>query len=250
MTTELPGKALARELIEQSREAARHTPIDPIIEAARERRLDDGAAFRLICRLWAMERLFYYIYGGWGQGLELNDYPPSVKYLFARQIMDESTHEMLYMDTMLGKGWLDKQRDAFDHPCGRFAINCSLSSYAYSLRYFASYPHSVRIAALNLGPKIVELAWMEQLADALDDAALKGVFTSQFVENRSHINMGRRIVEEQVSTPFDTELCRRVCAAARKDYAKFLTELANLVLQRETGADTGQVRGLFQRVIE
>jgi hypothetical protein len=248
--TELPGKALARELIEQSREAGRHTPMDPIIEAARAKRLDDGAALRLICRLWAMERLFYYIYGGWGQGLELNDFPPSVKYLFARQIMDESTHEMLYMDTMLRKGWLDKQSEAFDHPCGRFAINSSLSSYAYTLRYFASYPHSIRIAALNLGPKIVEMAWMEPLADALGDPDLKAVFTSQFIENRSHINMGRRIVEEHVSTAFDSELCRRVCASARQDYAKFLTELSNLVLQRKARADAGQVRALFQRVIE
>jgi hypothetical protein len=248
--TELPGKALARELIERSRELGRHTPMDPIIDAAREKRLDDGAALRLICRLWALERLFYYIYGGWGQGLELNDFPPGVKYLFARQIMDESTHEMLYMDTMLRKGWLDKQRDAFEHPCGRFAINCSLSSYMYTLRYFASYPHSIRIAALNLGPKIIEMAWMEPLADALEDPALKAVFSSQFVENRSHISMGRRIVEEQVSTPFDSELCRRVCASACKDYQKFLAELADLVLQRESGADAGQVRGLFQRVVE
>ena len=248
--TDLPGKALARELIEQSREAARYTPMDPIIDAAREKRLDDGAAFRLICRLWALERLFYYIYGGWGQGLELNDFPPGVKYLFARQIMDESTHEMLYMDTMLSKGWLDKQGDAFEHPCGRFAINCSLSSYAYTLRYFASYPHSVRIAALNLGPKIVELAWMEALAQALNDPALKAVFVSQTVENRSHINMGRRIVEEQIASPFEAELCRRVTNSARKDYSKFLDELANLVLERQTAADTGPVKGLFQRVIE
>ncbi len=247
---ELPGKALASELIERSRESARNTPLDPIIAAAREQRLDDRAAFRFVCRLWAMERLFYYIYGGWGQGLELNDFPPGVKYLFARQIMDESTHEMLYMDTMLRKGWIEKQRDAFEHPCGRFAINCALSSYAYTLRYFASYPHSVRIAGLNLGPKVIELAWMEQLAAALDDPILRGAFESQFVENRSHINMGRRIVEEHIATPFETELSRRVTASACKDYAKFLGELANLVLERETGDDAGTVRGIFQRVIE
>jgi hypothetical protein len=247
---ELPGKVLARELIERSREAARSTPLDPIIAMAREKRLDDGAAFRLICRLWALERLFYYIYGGWGQGLELNDFPPGVKYLFARQIMDESTHEMLYMDTMLRKGWIEKQRDAFEHPCGRFAINCALSSYAYTLRYFASYPHSVRIAGLNLGPKIVELAWMEQLAAALDDPIVRGAFESQLVENRSHINMGRRIVEEHIATPFLTELTRRVTESARKDYAKFLRELANLVMERETGEEKGAMGAIFQRVIE
>ncbi len=248
--TELPGKALARELIERSREAAQSTPLDPIIAAARDGRLDDAMAFRFICRLWALERLFYYIYGGWGQGLELNDFPPGVKYLFARQIMDESTHEMLYMDTMLRKGWIGKQREAFELPCGRFAINCSLSSYAYTLRYFASYPHSVRIAALNLGPKVIELAWMEQLAGALGDPMLKAVFESQMVENRSHINMGRRIVEEHIATPFLTELSRRVTESACKDYFKFLRELADLVLGRAAEAEAGTVRGIFQRVIE
>jgi len=248
--TELPGKALARELIERSREAARSTPLDPIIAAAHDGRLDGAMAFRLICRLWALERLFYYIYGGWGQGLELNDFPPGVKYLFARQIMDDSTHEMLYMDTMLRKGWIEQQREAFEHPCGRFAINCSLSSYVYTLRYFASYPHSVRIAALNLGPKVIELAWMEQLAGALDDPMLKAVFESQAVENRSHINMGRRIVEEHIATPFLTELSRRVTGSACKDYLKFLRELADLVLGRAAEAEVGTVRGIFQRVIE
>jgi hypothetical protein len=48
----------------------------------------------------------YYIYGGWGQGLEIGDTPPSAKYLFARQIMDESTHEMLYLDMLLRKSWV------------------------------------------------------------------------------------------------------------------------------------------------
>ena len=47
---------------------------------------------RLLGRLWTLERMFYYIYGGWGQGLEINDFPPSVKYLFSKQIVDESTH--------------------------------------------------------------------------------------------------------------------------------------------------------------
>jgi hypothetical protein len=248
--TELPGKELARELIEQSREAGMQTPMTAIIEAAREGRLDDGAASRLICRLWAFERLYYYIYGGWGQGMELNDYPAGVKYLFARQIMDDSTHEMLYMDTMLRKGWIEKQADAFTHPCGSFAINCALSSYVYSLRYLASYPHDVRVAALNLGTKVMEMAWMEPLAAALTDPELKAVFSSQFVENRSHISMGRRIVEEQVKTPFESELCRRVSLATRKDYLKFLNELVDMVFQRETDAESGRVRGLFQRVIE
>src|SRR5262252_10128848 len=94
---DLPGKELARELIEKSRSESRATPVEAVNEAVRRDGLDDDAAHRLIGRLWTLERMFYYIYGGWGQGLEINDFPPSVKYLFSKQIVDESTHEMLYL---------------------------------------------------------------------------------------------------------------------------------------------------------
>ena len=95
---ELPGKALAQELIAQSREESRRTPMEGVIQAANEGSLSDEQHFQLIGRLWTLERMLYYVYGGWGQGLELNDFPPSVKYLFARQIYDDSTHEMIYLD--------------------------------------------------------------------------------------------------------------------------------------------------------
>ncbi|MGH7060367.1 MAG: hypothetical protein ACREFH_08280, partial [Stellaceae bacterium] len=93
---ELPGKALARELIDRSRGESRATPVEDIAEAARQGAIGPDAANRLLARLWTLERMFYYIYGGWGQGLEMNDFPASVKYLFSKQIVDESTHEMLY----------------------------------------------------------------------------------------------------------------------------------------------------------
>ena len=67
--TELPGKALAQELMQQSRTESRATPMAAVIEAAREGTLQAEECFRLIGRLWTLERLFYYIYGGWGQGL-------------------------------------------------------------------------------------------------------------------------------------------------------------------------------------
>src|SRR6266849_4515429 len=79
-------------------------------EAGRDGGLDEDAVHRLFGRLWTLERMFYYIYGGWGQGLEMNDFPPSVKYLFARQIVDESTHEMLYMDALLRQGCVKTQK--------------------------------------------------------------------------------------------------------------------------------------------
>ena len=230
---ELPGKDLARDLIDKSRADSRSTPVEEVITAVREGGLDDDKAHRLIGRLWTLERMFYYIYGGWGQGLEMNDFPPSVKYLFSKQIVDESTHEMLYLDAQLKKGFVATQKEAFRHPYGDFSVDSGLAYYVFSLRNLATYPHSIRIAALNLGPKILELAWMEGLAQASTDAELKGVFESQFVENRSHISMGRRIVEEFVSKPVDAELCRWACAVAKRDYNRFLGELSAFVLGRE-----------------
>ena len=101
---DLPGRELAQELIGESRAEAHATPMEDVVAAARRGALDADAAHRLIGRLWTLERMFYYIYGGWGQGLEMNDFPPSVKYLFSKQIVDESTHEMLYLDALLHKG--------------------------------------------------------------------------------------------------------------------------------------------------
>ena len=233
---ELPGKDLARDLIDKSRADSRSTPVEEVIAAVREGGLDDDKAHRLIGRLWTLERMFYYIYGGWGQGLEMNDFPPSVKYLFSKQIVDESTHEMLYLDAQLKKGFVATQKEAFRHPYGDFSVDSGLAYYVFSLRNLATYPHSIRIAALNLGPKILELAWMEGLAQAITDAELKGVFESQFVENRSHISMGRRIVDEFVSKPVDAELCRWACAVAKRDYNRFLGELSAFVLGREAPA--------------
>ena len=230
---ELPGRDLARELIGKSRAESRSTPVEAVIAAVRAGSIDADRTHRLLGRLWTLERMFYYIYGGWGQGLEMNDFPPSVKYLFSKQIVDESTHEMLYLDAQLNKGFVATQKDAFQHPYGHFALDSALAYYVFSLRNLATYPHSIRIAALNLGPKIIELSWMEGLAEAITDLELKGVFASQFVENRSHINMGRRIVEEFVQKPVDTELCRWACNVAKRDYNRFLGELAAFVLGRE-----------------
>src|SRR5713226_6108079 len=231
---ELPGRALARELIDESRSESRATAMEDVIAAVREKGLDRDAANRLFGRLWTLERMFYYIYGGWGQGLEMNDYPPSVKYLFARQIVDESTHEMLYMDALLRHGCVATQKEAFRHPNGAFKVDSAVAYYVFSLRNLATYPHPIRIAALNLGPKIIELAWMEALAEAIADPDMKLTFTSQTVENRSHIAMGRRVVEEFVAKPVEMELCRWACQIARQDYRRFLHEVADFALQRQT----------------
>jgi hypothetical protein len=229
----LPGRDLARELIDKSEAESRSTPVEAVIAAVRDRGFDDDKAHRLLGRLWTLERMFYYIYGGWGQGLEMNDFPPSVKYLFSKQIVDESTHEMLYLDAQLKKGFVATQKAAFRHPYGKFSVDSGLAYYVFSLRNLATYPHSIRIAALNLGPKIIELGWMEGLTEALSDTELKGVFESQFVENRSHINMGRRVVEEFIGKPVDAELCQWACAVSKRDYNRFLGEFSAFVLGQE-----------------
>src|SRR5215468_147215 len=179
---DLPGRDLARELIDKSEAESRSTPLEAVIAAVREHGFDDDKAHRLIGRLWTLERMFYYIYGGWGQGLEINDFPPSIKYLFSKQIVDESTHEMLYLDALLRKKFVATQKDAFRHPSGHFVLDSAVAYYVFSLRNLATYPHPIRIAALNLGPKIIEFAWMEGLTGSLSDADLKAVFESQFVE--------------------------------------------------------------------
>jgi hypothetical protein len=230
---DLPGRELAQELIGKSRAESRATPIEAVIAMAGDG-LDDGAAARLIGRLWTLERMFYYIYGGWGQGLEMNDFPASVKYLFSKQIVDESTHEMLYLDALLRRGAVATQKEAFHQPYGRFSVDSALAYYVFSLRNLATYPHPIRIAALNLGPKIIELGWMEGLAAATSDSDLKAIFASQAVENRSHINMGRRIVEEFIAKPVEAELCRWACSVAKRDYGRFLHELGDFVLERQT----------------
>src|SRR3981081_2589325 len=155
---DLPGKELARELIEKSQDESRATPIEEVIQAIGNGGSDADSADRLIGRLWTLERMFYYIYGGWGQGLEMNDFPPSVKYLFSKQIVDESTHEMLYLDTLLRQGCVKTQKEAFRHPYGGFAVDSAVAYYTFSLRNLATYPHPIPLDAPQLRPQVRRLA--------------------------------------------------------------------------------------------
>lgn len=77
------------------------TPMDAVADAARRSKLSDDRCFRLLGRLWTLKRLMYYVYGGWAQGINLNEYPPAVAYLFGKQIYDESTHEMQFAARIL-----------------------------------------------------------------------------------------------------------------------------------------------------
>ena len=87
-----PGIGLADELRRASEHDGAVTPFDAVLDAARAGNLTDDQCFRLLGRLWTLKRLMYYVYGGWAQGVNLNDYPPAAAYLFGKQIYDESTH--------------------------------------------------------------------------------------------------------------------------------------------------------------
>jgi hypothetical protein len=227
---EILGKPLVEELLTRSEHDAAVTPMDAVLEASLKHSLTEDQCFKLVSRLWTLKRLMYYVYGGWAQGINLNEYPPAVAYLFGKQIYDESTHEMQYLDEILRRCWVRTQRQAFEHPYGQFSTATRLGAYVFSLRALANYPQNVRIAALNLGPKVIEIAWTERFARSFADAAIRALFLSQLAETRSHILMGRFQVERFVQKEIEAELAKRLCAEARRDYLFLLEETGRFVL--------------------
>jgi hypothetical protein len=232
-STENPGKPLAEALRLQSEEEASVTPMDAVLNAAREGQFTGDQCFRLLSRLWTLKRLMYYVYGGWAQGINLNEYPPAVAYLFGKQIYDESTHEMQYSDEILRRRWVRTQKQLFAHPYAQFGTATRTGAYIFCLRALANYPQNIRIAALNLGPKVIELAWTERFAQLFPDEAIHALFQSQLAETRSHALMGRLQVERFVHKEVDVELAKRLCAETRRDYLFFLEEAARFVLGME-----------------
>jgi hypothetical protein len=230
ISTKKTGAALADQLIKLSEEDAVVTPMDAVLDAARAGKFTNDQCFRLLARLWTFKRMLYYVYGGWAQGINLNEYPPAVAYLFGKQTYDESTQEMQYCDEILRRRWVPTQKKLFDHPYAKFGTATRTGAYIFCLRALANYPQNVRIAALNLGPKVIELAWTERFAKLLPDEALHGLFQSQLAETRSHILMGRFQVERFVEKAVDVELAKRLCAETRRDYLFLLDETARFVL--------------------
>ena len=217
----------------QSEQDAAVTPIDAVLDSARKDQLSDDQCFRLLARLWTLKRLMYYVYGGWAQGINLNEYPPAVAYLFGKQIYDESTHEMQFSDEILRRRWVRTQKQLFAHPYAQFATATRTGAYIFCLRALANYPQNIRIAALNLGPKIIELAWTERFARGFPDEAIHALFQSQVAETRSHTLMGRLQVERFVQKEVDAELAKRLCVETRRDYLFFLEETARFALGME-----------------
>lgn len=231
MVTALPGKQLAEELEAQSRGQALGTPMERIIEAAASNALTEDQYFRLTGQLWAMTRMFYYVYGAWGSSLTINQFPPSIDYLFAKQVYDDSTHEMLYSQAILQRGWAKFQRSALRHPYCQFTAASGIGLYVFSMRGLANYDHNLRIAAINLGPKVLELSWLERLGEAIPDDYLGKLFSGQVPETLSHVMMGRFMVERFVTKPVDEDLCRMLVPMARRDYIEALSGIADFVLK-------------------
>jgi hypothetical protein len=204
--------------------------MEAVLEVARKGALGEDYCFKLLGRLWTLKRLMYYVYGGWAQGINLNEYPPAVAYLFGKQTYDESTQEMQLCDAILQRRWVRTQGQLFVHPYAHFGTATRTGSYIFCLRALANYPQNLRIAALNLGPKVIELAWTERFARDFPDEAIHALFQSQLSETRSHILMGRLQVERFIQKNVDVELAKRLCAETRRDYLFFLDETARFVL--------------------
>lgn len=233
MNAERASPSLTEQLLKQSEHDAAVTPMDAVIEAARAGRFTEDQCFKLLARLWTLKRLMYYVYGGWAQGINLNEYPPAVAYLFGKQIYDESTHEMQFCDEMLRRRWARTQKQLFTHPYTQFGTATRAGAYIFCLRALANYPQNVRIAALNLGPKVIELAWTERFAKVFPDEALHAIFQSQLAETRSHVLMGKFHVEKFIQKQIDAELAKRLCAETRRDYLFFIEETARFALGLE-----------------
>jgi hypothetical protein len=238
MNAESSTPSLAEQLLKQSEHDAAITPMDAVIEAARAGRFTEDQCFRLLARLWTLKRMMYYVYGGWAQGINLNEYPPAVAYLFGKQIYDDSTHEMQFCDEMLRRRWARTQKQLFAHPYTQFGTATRAGAYIFCLRALANYPQNIRIAALNLGPKVIELAWTEKFAKFFPDEAMRAVFQSQLAETRSHVLMGKFHVEKFIQKQIDAALAKRLCAETRRDYLFFIEETARFALglaQEEAG---------------
>ena len=144
---------------------------------------------------------------------------------------------MQYLDEIIRRRWVRTQRHAFGHPYGQFATATRVGAYIFCLRALANYPQNIRIPALNLGPKVIELAWTERFARSFPDGAIRALFLSQLAETRSHVLMGRYHAERFVQKEIDVQLAKRLCAETKRDYLFLLEEVARFVLGMKEEAE-------------
>lgn len=228
-----PGVDFAQALLKGSEAQAAVTPMDELLAAAGRSELTEDQYFRLLGRLWALKRHMYYVYGSWAMGLNVNEYPASVAYFLSKQIYDDSTHEMQYVDEMLRRKWARSQGALFDHAYCGFPLASRIANVIFVLRGLANFAQNIRVASLNLGAKVVELAWLERFGQSFPDPSLRALFASQVAETRSHVQMGRLIVERFLPLPVDQEIAKQHCDGTRKAYLGALEEINAFVMGRE-----------------
>jgi hypothetical protein len=136
-------------------------------------------------------------------------------------------------DQILKRRWVRTQKELFAHSYGQFGTATRTGAYIFCLRALANYPQNIRIAALNLGPKVIELAWTETFAESFPDQEIRALFHSQLAETRSHLLMGKFQTERFIAKEVDAELAKRLCAETRRDYLFFLEETARFALGLE-----------------
>ena len=230
----LPGASVARELMETSGKLADKTPFDEILQLADRGDITEDHSFRLIGRLWAIKRLMYYIYGDWAMGINVNEYPASIHYLLSKQQYDESNHEMNYADEILARKWVRNQRRMFKHAYCEHKTASRVTSLVFTYRALANYAHNIRMPALNLGPKVIEAAWMKKFAEHYPDASVSRLFAGQIPETESHVQMGRFMVERFVVKEVDAKLVVTETGVVCRDYLAAMREIADFVLQSGT----------------
>ena len=140
---------------------------------------------------------------------------------------------MQFCDEMLRRRCARTQKRLFEHSYTEFGTATRTGAYIFCLRALANYPQNVRIAALNLGPKVIELAWTEKFAKSFPDESMHALFQSQLAETRSHVLMGKFHVERYIQKKIDAELAKRLCAETKRDYLFFLEETARFALGLE-----------------
>lgn len=226
-----PGEELARTIRESSEQLAQKTPFDDILDLAGKGKITEDHSFRLLGRLWAIKRLMYYIYGDWSMGINLNEYPASIHYLLSKQQYDESSHEMNYTDEILARKWVRTQSRMFKHAYCEHKTASRVTSLVFTYRALANYSHNIRMPALNLGPKVIELAWLKKFAEQYPDESLRRIFAGQIPETASHVQMGRFMVERFAIKDVDQKLVATETSVVCRDYLSALREIADFVLQ-------------------
>jgi len=131
-----------RALLKQSERDASVTPMDAVLDAAQSGTFTDDHGFRLLARLSTLKRMMYYVYGGWAQGTNLNEYPPAVAYLFGKQTYDESPTRCSFAMKCYGVGECCTEIvGQWSHPdCFRSSYpRCSLARRQQTLVTFFRY---------------------------------------------------------------------------------------------------------------